>query len=150
MQISRSSIMAKTQALLLIGIFASAGFDGCFSVVPGKCCFMVRNYPSLDPHHRLSLCFPGKSVGIVSTARVQHASPAASYSHTPERGWYSDKELTSEAVAGGCQDIAVQLITLCQEFPSSEVGLEGHPLHKTYAGITGGSFCCGDPFLSVS
>lgn len=54
--------------------------------------------------------FPGKSVGIISTARVQHASPAASYSHTPERGWYSDKELTTEAVEGGCKDIAFQLV----------------------------------------
>uniref|UniRef100_A0A672S376 alkaline phosphatase n=1 Tax=Sinocyclocheilus grahami TaxID=75366 RepID=A0A672S376_SINGR len=58
----------------------------------------------------LVLYFPGKSVGIVSTEHVQHASLAASYSHTPERGWYSDKELPSEAVTGGCKDIAYQLV----------------------------------------
>ena len=54
--------------------------------------------------------FLGKSVGIVSTARVQHASPGAAYSHTADRGWYSDAYLPDDAVAGGCRDIAYQLV----------------------------------------
>lgn len=52
----------------------------------------------------------GKSVGIVTTTRVQHASPAASYAHSADRGWYSDAELPPEAVNEGCVDIATQLI----------------------------------------
>lgn len=56
------------------------------------------------------LCGLGKSVGIVTTTRVQHASPGASYAHTANRGWYSDADLTSEAVQNGCRDIAYQLI----------------------------------------
>lgn len=55
--------------------------------------------------------FSGKSVGIVTTTRVQHASPAASYAHSADRDWYSDSDLTPEAVANGCRDIAHQLIT---------------------------------------
>ncbi|XP_034738308.1 intestinal-type alkaline phosphatase [Etheostoma cragini] len=52
----------------------------------------------------------GKSVGIVTTTRVQHASPAANYAHSADRGWYSDSDLTPEAIQNGCHDIAYQLV----------------------------------------
>ncbi|XP_067897588.1 intestinal-type alkaline phosphatase-like [Heterodontus francisci] len=52
----------------------------------------------------------GKSVGIVTTTRVQHASPAATYAHVAERNWYSDANLPSDAIKNGCKDIAFQLI----------------------------------------
>ena len=31
------------------------------------------------------LDFTGKSTGVVSTARITHATPAAAYAHTPDR-----------------------------------------------------------------
>uniref|UniRef100_A0A8D1MMW8 Alkaline phosphatase n=1 Tax=Sus scrofa TaxID=9823 RepID=A0A8D1MMW8_PIG len=52
----------------------------------------------------------GKSVGVVTTTRVQHASPAGTYAHTVNRNWYSDVNLPAEAQAQGCQDIATQLV----------------------------------------
>ncbi|KAG9351160.1 hypothetical protein JZ751_025050 [Albula glossodonta] len=52
----------------------------------------------------------GKSVGIVTTTRVQHASPAASYAHSANRGWYSDSDLPADARQQGCHDIAYQLV----------------------------------------
>ena len=52
----------------------------------------------------------GKSTGIISTARITHATPAATYAHTPERDWEADSNLTAEAVANGCHDIAYQLV----------------------------------------
>lgn len=61
----------------------------------------------------------GMSTGIVSTARITHATPAATYAHTPNRDWESDAELSAEAKASGCKDIARQLI----EFPYGN-GLE--------------------------
>ncbi|NP_001014375.1 alkaline phosphatase, intestinal, tandem duplicate 1 precursor [Danio rerio] len=53
----------------------------------------------------------GKSVGIVTTTRVQHASPAAAYAHSVSRKWYSDADVPSEARRQGCKDIATQLVT---------------------------------------
>ncbi|XP_056894070.1 alkaline phosphatase, intestinal, tandem duplicate 1 [Takifugu flavidus] len=53
----------------------------------------------------------GKSVGIVTTTRVQHASPAASYAHSVSRSWYSDSDLPESAIEQGCVDIAAQLVT---------------------------------------
>lgn len=52
----------------------------------------------------------GMSTGIVSTARITHATPAATYAKSPERNWESDDKLTDEAKANGCKDIATQLI----------------------------------------
>ncbi|XP_036374754.1 alkaline phosphatase, intestinal, tandem duplicate 1 [Megalops cyprinoides] len=53
----------------------------------------------------------GKSVGIVTTTRVQHASPAAAYAHSVSRSWYSDADMPSSARRQGCTDIATQLVT---------------------------------------
>lgn len=59
----------------------------------------------------VSLHCPGKSVGIVTTTRVQHASPAAAYAHSVSRSWYSDADLSPSALKQGCVDIATQLVT---------------------------------------
>ncbi|XP_066462738.1 intestinal-type alkaline phosphatase-like [Eleutherodactylus coqui] len=52
----------------------------------------------------------GKSVGIVTTTRVQHASPSGNYAHIAYRGWYSDANMPQSALDLGCRDIAHQLI----------------------------------------
>lgn len=51
----------------------------------------------------------GLATGIVSTARITHATPAATYAHTVGRDWESDSKLPPEAV-GTCKDIAAQLV----------------------------------------
>ncbi len=61
----------------------------------------------------------GLATGVVTTARLTHATPAASYAHTPEREWESDADLPEEAKRQGCVDIARQLV----EFPHGD-GLE--------------------------
>ncbi len=49
----------------------------------------------------------GKSTGLVSTARITHATPAANYAHTPERNWEADSNQPSPCAV---PDIARQLI----------------------------------------
>lgn len=56
------------------------------------------------------LCSSGKSVGIVTTTRVNHATPSAAYAHCVDREWYSDGDMPAEAVQEGCKDLARQLI----------------------------------------
>ncbi|KAM7321259.1 hypothetical protein ACRRTK_019351 [Alexandromys fortis] len=53
----------------------------------------------------------GKSVGVVTTTSVQHASPAGTYAHSVNRDWYSDAEMSASALQEGCKDISVQLIS---------------------------------------
>jgi alkaline phosphatase len=61
----------------------------------------------------------GKSTGVVTTTRLTHATPAATYAHSPERGWEGDSAMPAAALQDGCKDIASQLI----EFPYGD-GLE--------------------------
>jgi alkaline phosphatase len=50
----------------------------------------------------------GRSSGVVSTARITHATPATLYASAASRDWESDKDLPANAE--GCPDIAAQLI----------------------------------------
>lgn len=52
----------------------------------------------------------GLATGIVSSARITHATPAATYAHSPDRNWENDGALPAEALKHGCLDIAKQLI----------------------------------------
>ncbi|XP_074531987.1 alkaline phosphatase, tissue-nonspecific isozyme [Halichoeres trimaculatus] len=64
----------------------------------------------------------GKSVGIVTTTRVNHATPSAAYAHSVDRDWYSDNEMPPEALQDGCKDIARQLI---ENIPNIDVIMGG-------------------------
>ncbi|NXH22970.1 PPBI phosphatase, partial [Bucco capensis] len=52
----------------------------------------------------------GKAVGIVTTTRVQHASPSGTYAHVVNRNWYADASMPADARREGCKDIAWQLV----------------------------------------
>ena len=54
----------------------------------------------------------GMSTGIVSTARITHATPAGAYAHSPNRNWESSASTPDEAEALGCRDIARQLVEM--------------------------------------
>ena len=55
-------------------------------------------------------------MGVVTTTRVTHATPAGTYANTAERNWEGDSEMAH--VTGGCKDIALQLI---EENPDIQV-----------------------------
>lgn len=83
----------------------------------------------------------GLSTGVVSTARLTHATPAACYAHSPSRNWEDDSLLPSGAEAAGVVDLARQLIEFpfgdglevalgggrCQFLPNTMLGPEGDP-----------------------
>ena len=52
----------------------------------------------------------GRATGIISTARITHATPAAAYAHTPQRDWEADSDMPVAAKSAGCLDIARQMI----------------------------------------
>lgn len=52
----------------------------------------------------------GKAIGIVSTARITHATPAAVYAHVPDRDWENDATIPAPERGKGCADIASQLL----------------------------------------
>ncbi|XP_041479976.1 alkaline phosphatase-like isoform X2 [Lytechinus variegatus] len=52
----------------------------------------------------------GKATGLITTARITHATPAAAYAHSPERDWEFDGQVPDEEADDGCIDIARQLV----------------------------------------
>ncbi|XP_037263183.1 intestinal-type alkaline phosphatase-like [Falco rusticolus] len=99
---------AGTGTAYLCGVKTNAktlGLSG--AAVYGKCRTAFGN--EVDSIlHRARLA--GKSVGIVTTTRVQHASPGAAYAHSASRSWYADADMPKEALRDGCKDIAYQLV----------------------------------------
>lgn len=51
----------------------------------------------------------GLATGIVSTARITHATPASTYAKSASRDWENDTAMGDQA-GSGCKDIAAQLI----------------------------------------
>lgn len=84
----------------------------------------------------------GKSVGVVSTARITHATPAAVYAHSADRNWEDNSKLPKGSTQ---KDIAVQLLDRINDgtidialgggrrhfIPKSSVGEEGKKGKRT-------------------
>lgn len=51
----------------------------------------------------------GLATGVVTTTRITHATPAATFAHTPHRDWEADT-LVPAADRAACRDIARQLV----------------------------------------
>ena len=52
----------------------------------------------------------GLATGVVTTTRITHATPAATYAHSVERNWEDDADMPVEAREQGCVDIARQFV----------------------------------------
>ncbi|MBI1403221.1 MAG: alkaline phosphatase [Porphyrobacter sp.] len=51
----------------------------------------------------------GLALGIVTTTRITHATPAAVYARSADRDWESDSAIPADQQGQGCKDIALQL-----------------------------------------
>lgn len=51
----------------------------------------------------------GLALGIVTTTRLTHATPASVYSRSADRDWESDTNIPADQQGEGCKDIALQL-----------------------------------------
>ena len=56
----------------------------------------------------------GMATGIVTTARVTHATPAATYAHSADRNWEDISDMPETIIRAGCLDIADQFIRFPQ------------------------------------
>jgi alkaline phosphatase len=52
----------------------------------------------------------GMATGVVTTTRITHATPAATFTHSADRNWESVADMPTEAKVSGCIDIARQLV----------------------------------------
>ena len=66
----------------------------------------------------------GLSTGIISTARITHATPAATYAKSADRNWEDISDMPEEAVSAGCTDIADQLVNFETYLESRYTGVD--------------------------
>ncbi|KAK2108292.1 hypothetical protein P7K49_013457 [Saguinus oedipus] len=100
---------AATATAYLCGVKANYKTIGLSAAARFNQCNTTRGNEVVSVMNRAKKA--GKSVGVVTTTRVQHASPAGTYAHTVNRDWYSDADMPASARQEGCQDIATQLIS---------------------------------------
>jgi len=99
---------AGTMTAIMSGVKTDAGVIGVDEdIVRGDCATVAGN----ELVTALELAeLAGKSTGIISTARITHATPAATYAKSADRNWEDISDMPTEAVEAGCKDIASQLI----------------------------------------
>nr|CAB3221345.1 CiAP endoderm-specific alkaline phosphatase precursor [Phallusia mammillata] len=90
-----------------VGLTAAAKLGNCSSALPPE-----RSVDSIFVDAYKS----GKSSGVVTTTRLNHATPSAAYAHCPQRRWYSDADMPEDAKTLGCKDIAQQLVDHSHKF----------------------------------
>ena len=66
----------------------------------------------------------GMSTGIVSTARITHATPAATYAKSADRDWENPSMMPAAAIAAGCEDIASQLVNFERNLEARYPGID--------------------------
>ncbi len=64
------------------------------------------------------------STGIVSTARLTHATPAATYAISPDRNWEDDTSIPTDVACAAQKDIAAQLVDFASDHASFSDGIE--------------------------
>lgn len=107
---------AGTMTAMVTGVKTRAGVLSISEDVTPNHCGSGKGYELFSALELAELS--GKATGVVTTARITHATPAATYAKSAQRDWEDDSALSAEAKAAGCEDIAKQLITFEQRLKS--------------------------------
>lgn len=99
---------AGTMSAMITGIKTDAGIISIDEDVERGDCSTVAGNEVITALQMAEIA--GLSTGIVSTARITHATPAATYSHSADRNWEDISDMPQEAVDQGCADIASQFV----------------------------------------
>ncbi|KAH8378951.1 hypothetical protein KR009_002264 [Drosophila setifemur] len=107
----RTPDSATTATAYLTGVKSNYGTIGVTAAVQRGDCVAATN----ESTHAQSIAKwaqdAGKWAGLVTTARVTHASPAGVYAHVADRNWESDGDITKSGCSNEAnRDIARQLV----------------------------------------
>ena len=102
---------AGTMTAIMSGIKTRAGVIGIDQAATRGDCASGRGHEVVTALELAAQA--GLSTGVVTTTRITHATPAATYGHLPERDWEYDMAIPQRERDAGCVDFARQLV----EFP---------------------------------
>jgi alkaline phosphatase len=105
---SQTPDSAGTMSAIATGVKTRAGVLSIAQSAARKDCAGALAGPMLTLWELASSA--GMATGVVTTARVTHATPGATFAHSPERNWEDDTDLPDDAKQAGCVDIARQLV----------------------------------------
>lgn len=105
---SQTPDSAGTMTAMATGVKTRAGVLSIDQTAARKDCAGAQAAPVLSILELAESA--GMATGIVTTTRITHATPGATYAHSAERNWEGDTELSEQARTQGCADIARQLI----------------------------------------
>lgn len=116
---------AGTMTAMMSGVKTDVGVIGVDEdIVRGDCSTVAGN----ELISALELAeIAGKSTGVIATARITHATPAATYAKSADRDWEDDGDMPAGSEA--CQDIAMQLVNFEQNLK------DRYPMAKNINGI---------------
>lgn len=123
---------AGTMTAMMSGVKTDVGVVGVDEdIVRGDCSTVAGN----ELVTALELAeMAGMSTGVVSTARITHATPASTYAKSADRNWEDVSDMPEVAVAAGCEDIASQLINFEARLESRYEGLDVDGLEVVFGG----------------
>lgn len=98
---------AGTMSAIMTGLKT---YGGAISVAPGATPGTCNAASTIVPTLLEQAEAQGLATGVISTARITHATPAATYSHSVDRDWEVDSVMPAAAKEAGCRDIARQLV----------------------------------------
>jgi alkaline phosphatase len=76
----------------------------------------------------------GLATGIISTARITHATPAATYAKSADRNWEDISDMPESAITGGCKDIADQLVNFEDYLEKRYTGVDVDGIDVAFGG----------------
>ena len=105
---SQTPDSAGTMTAMMSGVKTDVGVIGVDEDIERGNCSTVAGNELVTALELAEIA--GKSTGIVSTARITHATPAATYAKSADRNWEDISDMPAAAVNAGCVDIASQLV----------------------------------------
>nr|WP_257387991.1 alkaline phosphatase [Tahibacter caeni] len=105
---SQTPDSAGTMTAIMTGVKTKAGFIGVSQAADRADCASSRGQELVTALELAELA--GMSTGAVTTTKVTHATPAATYGHLPERNWEADVDVGQSPAGGDCVDFARQLV----------------------------------------
>jgi len=98
---------AGTMTAMASGVKTDVGVIGIDEAVERGNCASGKGHELVTSLELAEIA--GKSTGIVSTARITHATPAATYAKSADRNWEDISDMPASESAN-CEDIASQLV----------------------------------------